>query len=215
MYGLFDKLYLSASTYHLADFEPFLASWSLSASFSHAFNSWFDISLSILRYNVQEELSDTLFSNFTYADATFGFDWRILYTKLSAGVMVSEGSTGYLQLRNSRYFETPAFLNGKATFSFDPYVNLLMGKMVTEETTDGDTTTTPGPPWKHPPHSTTTVISERFGLMEIDFGLPIDFNYDFFTIELEPGYILTTYEDPEYQGIQGFFFMVSAFFRIF
>ncbi|MCK7541752.1 MAG: hypothetical protein MZV63_68120 [Marinilabiliales bacterium] len=67
-----------------------------------------------------ESLRDTLFSNFTYADATLGFDWRILYSKISVGGLFSDGSQFYLQARNSRYFETPSFAKEKAFFSFDP-----------------------------------------------------------------------------------------------
>ena len=40
--------------------------------------------------------------------------------------------------------------------------------------------------------------------MELDFGLPIAFSYDFFTIEAEPGYILPLYDDNGAQEMKGF-----------
>jgi len=221
-YGLKDKLYLTASGYTISNFSPFTAFYSLGLNFSHAFNSWFDISTGISRYNVAESLRDTLFSNFTYADATLGFDWRILYTKLSAGGLFSDGSQLYLQTRHSRYFETPPFARDKAFFSFDPYVNILLGKMVTIESSTGVTETTISPgykPWRRKNQGSGTTppsnYSESFGLMEIDFGIPVAFSYDFFTIEIEPGYVLPLYSDSGTSGTEGFLLMASIFFRIF
>jgi hypothetical protein len=216
-YGLMDKFYLSATGYTINDFTPFLAFYSLGLTFNHTFNSWFDISLNLSRYNVAESLKDTLFNSFTYADATLGFDWRILYSKISVGGLMAGESQFYIQTRHSRYFETPSFADDKAFFSFDPYVNLLFARMISIETADGTTTTvSPGyRPWKNNTQGSSTTYTETFGPMEIDFGLPIAFNYDFFTIELEPGYVLPFYSDTGTTGMKGFLFMASAFFRIY
>ncbi|MCA1742180.1 MAG: hypothetical protein LC630_06915, partial [Bacteroidales bacterium] len=216
-YGLNDKLYLSATGYSISGFSPFLAFYSLGLSFNHAFNSWFDISTGLSRYGVAGSLRDTLFSNFTYADATLGFDWRILYSKISLGGLFADGSQFYLQTRHSRYFETPSFAGDKAFFSFDPYVNILFGKMISIETTDGITTTI-SPGYRSSRNSgsgSSTTYTESFGPMEIDFGLPIAFSYDFFTLEIEPGYVLPLYSESGATGMKGFLFMASAFFRIF
>ena len=220
-YGLKDKLYLTAAGYTIGNFSPVTAFYSLGLNFSHAFNSWFDISTGVSRYNVVESLRDTLFSNFTYADATLGFDWRILYSKLSAGGLFAGGGQFYLQTRHSRYFETPSFARDKAFFSFDPYVNVLFGNMVSIETTGGVTETTVSPgyrPWRNQGQGSTTPgtqYSETFGLMEIDFGIPVAFSYDFFTLEIEPGYIIPLYSDSGTSGTEGFLLMASIFFRIF
>jgi len=123
-YGFRNKLYLTATGYTINGFSPFIGFSSLGVSFSHTFNSWFDISTGLSRYNVAESLRDTLFSNFTYADATLGIDWRLLYTKISLGGLFADGGQFYFQTRHSRYFETPSFAGGKAFFSFDPYVNV-------------------------------------------------------------------------------------------
>ena len=216
-YGFKDHLYLSATGYTLAEFSPFPAWYSLDLSFHHTFNSWFDIDLSLSGYNVAEALRDTLFSGFTYANSTLGFDWKILYTQLSFGGLLSEESRFYLQARNSRYFETPSFANDKAFFSFDPYVNILLGKMVSVETVEGTTTTiSPGyKPWKRSSQGSYIRYTEKFGLMEIDFGLTVAFSYDFFTLEIEPGYVLPLYSDTGTTGMKGFLFLLSAYFRIF
>lgn len=215
-YGLWDKFYLSAAGYTVTDFSPFMAFYTLGMNFSHTFNSWFDMSLNLSRYNVAENLRDTLFSNFTYADATLGFDWRILYSQISLGGLISEGSQFYLQTRHSRYFETPHFANGKAFVSFDPYINLLFGTIVTIETIDGTSTTvSPGyRPWSRQSQGSYTRYSEKFGLMELDFGVPMAFTYDFFSLELTPGYVIPVYSDTGLTGMKGFLFMAGLFFRI-
>jgi len=199
-YGFRDKLYLTATGYTIGNFTPVTAFYSLGISFNHAFNSWFDISTGLSRYNVATSLQDTLFSNFTYADATLGLDWRILYSKVSVGGLFADGGQLYLQTRHSRYFETPSFAGDKAFFSFDPYVNILFGNMVRIETTGGVTETSVSPgyrPWKKYRQNTTpgTTYSETFGLMEIDLGLPVAFSYDFFTLEIEPGYVIPLYSE--------------------
>jgi hypothetical protein len=215
-YGFKDHLYLSATGYTLSGFSPFLAYYSLDMSFSHTFNSWFDMGLSLSRYNVTESLEDTLFSSFTYANATMGFDWRILYTQVSAGGLFSDDNWFYVQARNSRYFETPSFAGGKAFFSFDPYVNLIFGTIYTIETAEDTTATFPGHGgWHKPPQGSSDSYSQRFGLIEMDFGLPVAFSYDFFTFEVEPGYILPFYSDTDTSGAEGFIILLSAFFRIF
>ena len=219
-YGLADKLYLSATGYTINGFSPFTAFYSLGISFNHAFNSWFDISTGLSHYTVAQSLRDTLFSNFTYGDATLGFDWRILYSRISVGGLFAGGGQFYLQTRHSRYFETPSFAREKAFFSFDPYVNVLFGKMATIETTGGTTETSVSPgyrPWRQNTQGTTpgTVYSEDFGLMEINFGIPVAFSYDFFTLEIEPGYVIPFYSEEGSSGTKGFLMLASLFFRIF
>lgn len=219
-YGLADKLYLTATGYTVGGFSPVAAFFNLGISFSHTLNSWFDISTSLSRYNVAKELRDTLFSNFTYADATLGLDWRLLYSKVSVGGLFAGYGQFYLQTRHSRYFETPSFARGKASFSFDPYVNLLFSTLVTAETTGGVTETTVSPsyrPWRRDSQTSTpgTIYTESFGLTEIDLGLPIAFNYDFLTLEIEPGYVFPMYSVTGSSGTKGFLLMAGLYFRIY
>ncbi len=220
-YGFRNQLYASASAVHLSGTDPFLAFYIGALNYSHAINSWFDISAGIYRYQVAPSLADTLFSNFTYGDLTLGFDWKLLYSKISIGGLFSEENQMYFQFRNSRYFQTPEFLKGKANISFDPYANLLFGKLIKVETFSETTvvTSSPGRKWKQrfttQGTETITSTSERFGIMEVDFGLPVAFNMDFMTIEAELNYVLPLYNDPAYRSPKGFIFMLSGFFRIF
>lgn len=220
-YGFRNQLYASVSAVHLSGTDPFLAFYIGALNYNHVINSWFDISAGIYRYQVPPSLTDTLFSNFNYGDLTLGFDWKLLYSKLSVGGLFSEENQVYFQFRNSRYFQTPEFFKGKANISFDPYANLLFGKLIKVETTAETSVFAPSPgrKWKQNDtshgSSTITSTSERFGIMEVDFGLPVAFNTDFMTIEAEVNYVLPLYNDPVYRNPKGFIFMLSGFFRIF
>jgi len=220
-YGFKSELFVTASANHLSDRSPFLAFYNFSANYIHTVNSWFDFSLGLYRYQVVPSMADTLFSSFNYADAAVGFDWKILYTTVSYGGILAKNGGSYLQVKNSRFFETRAFMRGKATVSIDPYVNLLFGTVVTMETTDGSGTTKehPGRPlWKGPPpgqSSSSTSYTKKFGAMEADFGLPVAFGTDVLTVEAEAGYVLPVYTDPDYPGIKGFLLLLSVYFRIF
>lgn len=228
-YGFHNKLFATVSAVNLSAADPLAAFYIGSLSYSHPFNDWFDISAGLYRYQVDPSLADTLFGSFTYGDLTLGFDWNILYTKISAGALFSEESQGFYQVRNSRYFQTPEFFRGKANISFDPYVNLMFGTL-TEVTSTDDTVfyysvSSPYRQWRNkgngtgnPPGSTgntTYSYNNKFGLLEIDLGLPVDFNTDFITIGVEPSYVIPLYDDSYYPGAKGFVFSISAIFRIF
>ncbi len=218
-YGFKNSFYASVTGVHLDGLKPFGAFYIGSLSYYHTFNSWFDISADIYRYKVTSMLTDTLFNSFVYSDLTLGFDWRILYTKISGGGLFSKENNAFFQLRNSRYFQTPDFLRGKVDISFDPYVNLLFGTLISIET-ETETVYTysqPGRKWRFPKQIQTTnsYLTKKFGLLEMDFGLPVAFNTDFMTIELEGDYVLPLHSTADYPGPKGFVFTLSAFFRIF
>jgi hypothetical protein len=212
IYGFNNELFASASTFHLDAYDPFLAFSTFSLIYNHTFNSWFDIALSASRYQVNKTLTDTLFSSFFYVDAALGFDWKILYTKISAGGLLSESSGVYFQLRNSRYFETPAFFNGKAFLSFDPYVNMLFGTLT--ETKDGSTVVTPPFRGGKKGGGSSAETTTKFSLMEVDLGIPVSFNIGRFTIDAEPGYIFPLYTEASASGADGFLFTMGIYFRI-
>ncbi len=218
-YGFNNEFYASFSSVHLSGVNPFLPFHIGSLNYNHVFNSWFDISTGVYRYQVARSLADTLFSSFTYADVTLGFDWRLLYTKISAGGLLSDENGIYFQFRNSRYFKTSDFLNDKANISFDPYINLLFGTLI-EKRTSTETSviiSTPARKWRKYPRWTTPTVTyaKLFGLMEFDFGVPVAFNTDRMTIEAEPSFVLPLHDDPDFPGSKGFVFMLSGFFRIF
>lgn len=213
-YGFKDKLFVSASGFHLNAFDQALAFSTLGTNYSQVVNSWFDISVGLSGYLVNKNLVDTLFTNFLYGDLALGFDWKILYTKVSVGGLFAESSGVYFQMRNSHFFQTPELLNGKAYVSFDPYVNMLFGSMTETKTADG-TTIGITPPYhtkKSGGGSSTTTI---FGLTEIDLGIPIAFNTNRFTFEAEPGFAIPLYSDTDPLNPKGFVFLLSCFIKIF
>ncbi len=238
-YGFNSELYATFSAIHLSGVEPFIPFYTGSLNYNHVFNSWFDISTGVYRYQSAASIADTLFSDFTYGDFTLGIDWKLIYTKFSAGVLFSDEYLPYFQVRNSRYFQTPRFFREKVNISFDPYINLLLGSLYKSETTAETfiTTSSATQKWRYnnPDNSNltnlsntsattgssvlttsaNTVFTRTFGLMEIDFGLPVALNSDRFTIEAEAGYVLPLYDDSYFPGPKGFILMLSGIFRIF
>jgi len=236
-YGYKSSLFLTVSAIHLANHDPYAAFYVGSLSFNHTFNSWFDISLSTSRYHIAPSLRETLFSNFFYSDLTVGIDWKLLYSKLSAGWLYTSESSMYYQFRNSRFFTTPSFFKKKAYISFDPYVNILFGTLSTIETSTDTITTVTYPfytgttgsgagngngPGSGIPTGTTTsqtvtssTLSTKFGILEIDLGIPVSFITDRFTMEVEPGYVLPMYDESYFPGTKGFLFTVSCYIKIF
>ncbi len=88
-YGYKNALFASASAAHLNQTSPYIAFYNFAGNYSHAFNSWFDISADIAVYKTSRPLQDSLFSDFGYLNLTTGFDWKILYTRISFSEIVS------------------------------------------------------------------------------------------------------------------------------
>jgi hypothetical protein len=216
-YGFRNKLYVSASACHIDRIDPFAAFYSLSASYIHVVNSWFDISAEAAGYKTPESLQETLFNDFAFVNLTTGFDWKLLYTKLSFIALLSQENRGYIQVRNSHYFETPEFFKGKATVSFDPNINVLFGRMVNIETITGIKKTGNAPLFvqlKRNWTTTTETYSYFFGLMQAEFSIPVTFNYRKFSLEAEPLYILPAYSETEFPAPKGFSLNITAYIRI-
>jgi hypothetical protein len=217
-YGYKNTLFASVSATHLTETTPYLAFYNLALNYSHAFNSWFDLSADIAGYKTAEPLQDSLFADFAYLNITTGFDWKILYTRISFSEIISEENGFYLQVSNSRYFETPAFFKGKAVVSFDPDIDLLFGNIYSVDTVAGSKQNGNPPPFSHARKKTsnsTETYSQKFGLMDLEFTLPVKFSYGNFSIEAEPGYLLPVYSDPVYTEPKGFTFYLNVFFKIF
>lgn len=225
IYGLDSKLYASVSSIHLSGLDPFFQLYSTAVSFNHVFNSWLDISSSATGYHVQEALRDSLLSDFIYGEVTLGIDWRLLYTTISAGGLISNETSAYFQLKNSRYFKTPPFFREKAFISFDPYVNVLFGsltKAVTTSVITGMTSTSSSGRWgfgKQQSQSVqttdNTTISKSFTLLGIDFGIPVSINTGRVSFDTEIGYFLPTYYDKLYPAPEGLILTFGVTIRIF
>ncbi|HOW09465.1 MAG TPA: hypothetical protein PLX08_06650 [Bacteroidales bacterium] len=220
-YGFKNECYISLSGVHLSGMDPFASFYTGSLTYSRAINNWFDISAGLYRYQVVPSLTDTLFNSFTYSDLTLGFDWRLLYTKISGGGLFSDDNQAYFQIRNSHYFQTPELFRGKASFSFDPFINFLFGTVTTVKT-NGESqyyysVLSHSRNWrkKGQGQGQQTTYSDKFGLVEIDLGIPVSFNTDILTIEAEPSYMITLYNDSFYPATGGFVFLISLYFRVF
>ncbi len=212
-----DGLFLSSSVSHISKTDPFVAFYSLSGSYRHTVNSWFDYSADLSYYKTPRSLQETLFSDFALLNLTAGFDWKLIYTKLTISGLHSSSNSGYIQLRNSHYFSTQPFFKGTASLSFDPNINLLFGRLVKIETTTGTTRFGNAPPFvqlRKKQTNTTTTYSYVFSMMDTEFSIPVTLNFKNFSIEAEPVYILPAYSSSDYPAPKGFSLNITAYFRI-
>jgi hypothetical protein len=217
-YSLKNKLFISAAASHVSETSPYIAFCTLSASYNQTVNSWFDYSASAAYFKTAESLQESLFQNFGLFNFTAGFDWRLLYTKLSLSGVLSETNSGYIQIRNSRYFQTGHFFREKAFLSFDPSFSFLFGQLVDIETTTATSKFGNAPPFgqlRKKPDNTTTKYSYSFGMIDTEFSLPVTLNFAKFSIEAEALYILPVHSIQEYTSPDHFSFNVTAFVKIF
>jgi hypothetical protein len=150
----------------------------------------------------------------------------------------------YFQVKNSRYFQTPDFFKGKAFVSFNPYINLMAGPRIktkistvisetktltpstlsdSQSSSENGNTLSEGSLFSSSLPSTTTTTSvfsttsytKKFGMLEINLGLPIALNFKSFSLQAETGYTLPVYSDIYLPRPKGFFFMFSGLIRIF
>jgi hypothetical protein len=217
-YGYRNSLFVSASASHLYETTPYFAFYNLAINYSHTFNKWFDISADIAGYKTAEPLQDSLFSDFAYLNLATGFDWKLLYTRISFSGIISEENGFFLQVSNSRYFETPEFFNGKGLVYFNPDIDILFGNLISIETVSGSNKYGNAPPFsnaKKKPANSNETVKEKFGLIDFMFSIPVTFSYGRFSLEAEASYLLPVYSDPYYPDPKGFTFYLNALVKIF
>lgn len=217
-YGFKNSFYLSGAVSNVTGMRPYPSFYSLSADYSHTFNKWFDISADLAGYKTRKILQDTLFSDFGYVNFTAGFDWKILYTRVSLSGVISSDNKGYIQILNSRYFQTGDFFGGNAFVSFNPGFNILSGEIIEIITTTGIKRYGLSPPFRHykkNPLTTTESFTSKFGIMDFELSLPVTFNYKNLSLEVEPDYIIPAYKNSTYPAPHGFLVYISAYLKIF
>jgi hypothetical protein len=217
-YGFNNELFASVSAVHLNRLNPFMAFYNGSLNYSHVFNTWFDIAAGVSAYKFTHSKADTLLNDFMYTEITLGVDFRLIYSRLSFGYLASDESNVFIMFRNSRYFQTSKFIKDKAFISFDPYVNMLAGTMFKTEnsTVTTGTSTISNTRFGYLIQSVSSEsYTRKFGIREIEFGLPVALNFKRLTVEIEAGYVLPTYNDPAIAVSKGMVFLVSGSFRIF
>jgi hypothetical protein len=125
-YGFKNDLYASVSAVHLNNLKPFGAFYIGSLSYNHTFNSWFDISADINRYQVVSSLIHSL---------------KVLYTVKSYLVLTGgffiPGSwpEDYFRMRKVPFFRSviqdisrrQSFSTGKLTFHSTHILTFCLG----------------------------------------------------------------------------------------
>jgi hypothetical protein len=217
--GLNNGLNISASSSHIDKTSPFLAFYSASVRYAHTVNSWFDYSAELSGFKTPQSLQQSLFSDFALLNLTAGFDWKLLYTKVTVSDMYSDENSGYIQIINSHYFQTSPVFKDKAFVSFDPKIDLLFGRLVKINSNTGVTKYGNAPPFvrlkkKHNTTGITYTYSYVFGMMDTELSLPVALNFSKLLIEAEPSYIFPAYSNTDYPSPKGFSITLTAYFRI-
>ena len=211
------NFYFTASASHISKTSPFAAFYSTSAGYRHVVNDWLDYSADLSFYYTPVSLRETLFNNFAMVNISGGFDWKLIYTKLILSGLRSKDNSGYIQFRNSHYFQTGQFFKGKAFLSVDPAVNLLFGRLVEIETSAGTSKSGNAPPFvqlKKKQTGTVYTYSYFFGMMDTEFSLPVTINFKNCSIEAETVYILPVHLNADYPSPKGFSFNLTAYIKI-
>ena len=216
-YGYKNAFFATASASHLNQTSPYIAFYNLAGNYSHTFNSWFDISADIAVYKTAKPLQDSLFSDFGYLNLTTGFDWKILYTRISFSGIVSYSNGFYLQISNSRYFETPEFFKGKALVSFDPDIDILFGNLVSTQTPSGMKRYGSSFSFQRNTKTINGITGDIFRKIRINgSGIFIACYIQLWQIQYRSRSLifLPLYNNPLYPEPKGFTFYLNAFFKI-
>lgn len=193
----------SAAIYNLDGAEPTIAFYDMALSYRRYFNSWLDAGASLSAYFTSASIQDTYFGNFAYLTMTGGFDWRILYTRFVYSALLDDSGSHYLQVKNSHYFSTNDFWEDKAYMDFNPTINFVLGdrfKLMRIEPQPGS----------DPEMS----YDSSFGLMDMEISVPIAFNYNAISLEVEPLYYIPIHKDPDFPAENGLFFFINMYFRV-
>ncbi|WP_026473495.1 hypothetical protein [Alkaliflexus imshenetskii] len=216
LYSYNSKWTLSAAVINLNGKTPAIAFYDFSAGYRHIFNNTFDAGASLSAYFTSEKLHEHYFGNFAYLSVSGGVDWYWVYTRAIYSTILDSKGGHYLQLKNSHYFATRDFMNKKAYVSFNPTVNFVFGdryKLHTY-TTGGNSGTLPGNMPVTQPQTETTYKSS-FGLMDLEFSIPVALNYGAATLEVEPLYFRPIHKDPDFPSKSSFLLYANLYFRIF
>lgn len=175
-------MWFSGAIYHLTEYKPFIGTFDLSIGWQKDFNKWLDGGISISRLVYPSAIDDSPTIHYTYYHLQAGADWRILYTSISAGILVVEESEFYFQVKHSRYFQTGKFLNGTAYFSFDPGISFLAGTISERELSTGAAGI--GGRGRGQPTTTTTYSEEKtFKWLDMELSLPVGLSWKNITVE--------------------------------
>jgi hypothetical protein len=135
LYGFNNELFVSTSAFKLlsSDYPADFCSYSI--NYTYSLTRWFDLSFTASQIRFINNIKDSLFSSFVYADINTGFSYKFWHTYISSSGLFSGSSQYFFQFKNSVYLQTTPFLRGKVFLSFNPYINMLFGSYFKSKTT--------------------------------------------------------------------------------
>ena len=171
----------------------------------------FDATVSYAKYFFSTDMGLVKATTTNLADAYLSLDWNILYSTLGGGFIFGNNSDFFLALGNSRYFQIDSLAKRANYLSFEPKMVLVAGTQTFSSTyqetnfytydysTYSGTTTTNQPkgtgslpPGTSPSGITseTTSSSKSFNILNIEFAIPVTYNYKKVSFEVNPRYCI-------------------------
>lgn len=200
----------NVALYHLPGIQPAVAFYDFSLGISHTFNSWFDASLTLSRYNTAEQLKETFFDNSNYFSVAAGVDWLLLYSNVAYSTMLSSDSRHYLKIANSHYFQISQLWDGNGQLWIDPSFNFILSNY-----DEGKTALVKG---NKPPQGGGGVpvveYSKVFGLSELELSLPMALDFKNTTLEVNPYYSFVVKKDAIFPSSSGFCLLVNLYIKL-
>lgn len=201
----------NVALYHLPGIQPAIAFYDFSLGISHTFNSWFDASLTLSRYNTADQLKETFFDDANYLSLAAGFDWRLLYTNVAYSAMLSSDSQHYLKIANSHYYQIKQLWEGEGQLWIDPSFNFILSNYYEEKTT---LVKSNKPTQGGGGVSEVVEYSKVFGLTELELSLPMAFDFRNTTLEVNPYYSFVVKKDAIFPSSSGFCLLVNLYIKL-
>ena len=137
----------------------------------------------------------------------------VLYTSLAPGWLLAEENSFYLLINNSHYLRTGNLGRKQSYFSFNPGISFTFGTYAwmrrIRRPGAGN-----GPGFGNPINPIQTEIREDFRLLDLQISVPLAFNTNRLSLELEPAYFINFIEDQNIDSGGHFFFTMGLFFKI-
>lgn len=191
-------LWLSLFTYDVANSNSFIDEVDVMLGWTKDLSKRVDASLYYTRYffTGSSELIKASVANTT--SGAIGYDWRILYSKISAHYIFGDMHDFFVVFENSRYFEVPGFFDDQDYFSCDPKISIISGTQTFVDTyyiNQGTPLVNPGNPSRggRPSGGGTTTTAEQssqttFSVLSYELSLPIAYNKGRFAFEVNGRY---------------------------
>ena len=119
--------WISGLAYQVLNSSSFIDEVDVMGGYNFDFTKKIDGSIYYSRYFFSPESELIKASVANAMNASIGFDWSYVYSRLSGSFIFGESSDFFLTFDNSRYFETNQLLHKNDYLSFEPKLSVIAG----------------------------------------------------------------------------------------